>query len=58
LGVVKEPPYSQKERKDTMKQYTFAVPCSLDYEVFAEEEEEARNIVEKGVYKNGKDCNR
>ena len=46
------------KRKDSMKQYTFAVPCSLEYEVFAETEEEARKILEKGVYPNGKECSR
>jgi hypothetical protein len=39
-----------------MKQYTFAVPCSLEYEVCAETEEEARKILEKGVYPNGKNA--
>jgi hypothetical protein len=41
---------SRSKEKDQMKQYTFAVPCSLEYEVFAETEEEARKILEKGVY--------
>jgi myosin heavy subunit len=42
LGVVKEPPYSQKERKDTMKQYTkkdfldYATAFNYDLEGFTD----------------------
>ena len=51
-------PLLTKKERTIMKQYTFAVPCSLEYEVFAETEEEARKILEKGVYPNGKECSR
>jgi myosin heavy subunit len=42
LGVVKESPYSQKERKDTMKQYTkddfldYATAFNYDLEGFTD----------------------
>jgi myosin heavy subunit len=42
MGVVKEPPYSQKERKDTMKQYTkndfldYATAFNYDLEGFTD----------------------
>ena len=41
-----------------MKTYIFVVPCSLEYEVFAEDEEQARNILEEGTYPNGEECAR
>ena len=41
-----------------MKTYIFNVPCSLEYEVFAEDEEQARKILEEGVYPNGDGCER
>ena len=41
-----------------MKTYIFVVPCSLEYEVFAEDEEQARKTLEKGVYPNGDGCER
>jgi len=41
-----------------MKTYIFNVPCSLEYKVFAEDEEQARKILEEGVYPNGDGCER
>ena len=41
-----------------MKTYIFSVPCSLEYEVFAEDEEQARKTLEEGVYPNGDGCER
>ena len=41
-----------------MKTYIFNVPCSAQYEVFAEDEEQARKILEEGTYPNGEECAR
>ena len=41
-----------------MKTYIFNVPCSLEYEVFAEDEKQARKILEEGTYPNGEECAR
>ena len=41
-----------------MKTYVFNVPCSAEFEVFAEDEEQARKILEEGTYPNGEECAR
>ena len=41
-----------------MKTYIFNVPCSAQDEVFAEDEEQARKILEEGTYPNGEECAR
>ena len=41
-----------------MKTYVFNVSCSAEFEVFAEDEEQARKILEEGTYPNGEECAR
>ena len=41
----------EDDQKKIEKEFTFSVPCSLEYRIFAHNEEEAKNIlIEKGGY--------
>jgi len=43
--------YNMKVKTQQLKEFTFSVPCSLEYRILAHNEEEAKNILlEKGGY--------
>ena len=54
IGGVSSPTILQeyiKEQRQNNKEFTFSVPCSLEYRIFANNEEEAKDILlEKGGY--------